>query len=77
MVAGKQNSGYNNFADAQDAMTGVKEITYKPISENQKVYQQLYKLYKQLHDAFGTKKYNGRLDNIMKDLLDIKERANS
>jgi L-ribulokinase len=77
VVAGKDNGGYDNFADAQKAMTGVKEITYKPIAENQKVYQKLYKLYKQLHDAFGTKDYNGRIDNVMKDLLDIKEEANS
>ena len=58
------------------AMTGVKEVTYKPIPEIQKVYQQIYKLYIQLHDAFGTKEYGGKLDNIMKDLLDIKERTN-
>ena len=77
VVAGKAKGGYNNFAEAQDAMTGVKEITYKPIPENQKVYQQLCKLYKQLHDAFGTEKYNGKLDNIMKELLEIKEKANA
>ncbi len=77
VVAGKANGGHDNFADAQKAMTGVKEITYKPIAENQQTYQQLYKLYKQLHDAFGTKEYSGNLDNIMKDLLEIKERVNS
>ena len=76
VVAGKAKGGYNDFADAQKAMTGVKEITYKPISKNQKVYQQIYKLYIQLHDSFGTKEYGGKLDNIMKDLLDIKEKAN-
>ena len=74
---GKSKGGYNSFADAQDAMTGVKEKTYKPIPENHKIYQQLYKLYKQLHDAFGTKGYDSKLGNVMKDLLDIKERANS
>ena len=58
-------------------MTGVKDITYKPIPENHRVYQQLYKLYKQLHDAFGTKKYIGKLDNVMKDLLAIKEIVNA
>lgn len=76
VVAGSANGGYDNFTDAQKAMTSVKGISYKPIAENHKIYQQLYKLYKQLHDAFGTKEYGGRLDDIMKDLLDIKERAN-
>ncbi len=77
VVAGKANGGHDDFADAQKAMTGVKKITYKPIAENQQTYQQLYKLYKQLYDAFGTKEYSGNLDNIMKDLLEIKERVNS
>lgn len=77
VVAGKANGGYDNFTDAQKAMTGVKDITYRPIPKNHKTYQQLYKLYKQLHDAFGTKEYTGKLDNIMKDLLEIKEKANS
>lgn len=76
VVAGRAKGGYNSFADAQNAMTGVKEITYKPIAENREVYQQLYKLYKQLHDAFGTKDYKGTLDNIMKDLLAIKQKVN-
>lgn len=73
VVAGKDNGGYDSFADAQKAITGVKDITYKPIPENQKVYAEIYKLYKQLHDAFGTDSYSGQLNNIMKDLLNIKE----
>lgn len=77
VVAGKTNGGYDGFADAQRAMTGMKEIVYRPITENHKVYQQLYALYKQLHDAFGTADYKESLHNVMKDLLDIKEKANT
>lgn len=77
VVASKSKGGYDNFGDAQKAMTGVKKITYKPITENYKVYQRLYKLYKQLHDAFGTAGYNAPLYDVMKDLLMIKEKANS
>ena len=77
VVAGKNNGGHDSFVDAQHAMTGVKEMTYRPIPENHEVYRQLYKLYQQLHDAFGTKEYGGRLDNVMKDLLDIKQKVNS
>jgi len=73
VVAGKQAGGYENVADAQKAMTGVKETAYKPIPENQKIYARLYKLYKQLHDAFGTTNAPAKLDRVMKDLLEIKE----
>jgi L-ribulokinase len=73
VVAGKASGGYENFADAQAAMCGIKDVTYKPIAENHKVYQQLYALYKQLHDAFGVEDGSGKLANVMKELLNIKD----
>ncbi|MBN1392413.1 MAG: ribulokinase [Sedimentisphaerales bacterium] len=76
VVAGQAAGGYDNFADAQTAMCGMKDITYKPNPENHKVYKQLYLLYKQLHDAFGLDSYTGKMANVMKDLLDIKDRVN-
>jgi len=75
VVAGKEAGGHNGFADAQAAMCGIKDVTYKPIPENHKVYQQLYTLYKQLHDAFGLKDWSGKLANVMKELLEIKDRV--
>jgi L-ribulokinase len=65
--------GHNNFAKAQAAMCGIKDTIYKPIAENHKTYKRIYTLYKQLHDAFGTKDWSGRLANVMKELLDIKD----
>jgi len=76
VAAGKANGGYDNFPDAQKAMCGIKNITYKPDTENHNTYQQIYKLYTQLHDAFGTSDYKDSLHNVMKDLLDIKQKAN-
>jgi len=73
VVAGKESGGYDDFAEAQAAMCGIKDVTYKPIPENHKVYQQLYALYKQLHDAFGLQDSSGKLANVMKDLLNIKD----
>jgi L-ribulokinase len=73
VVAGKESGGYDDFADAQAAMCGIKDVTYKPIPENHKLYQQLYTLYMQLHDAFGLQDSSGKLANVMKDLLDIKD----
>lgn len=77
VVAGKTSGGYDNFADAQSAMCGIKDVTYKPIAENHKIYQQLYVLYKQLHDAFGIKEGSGKLANVMKELLNIKDSIQS
>jgi len=73
VVAGTESGGYDDFADAQAAMCGMKDIAYKPIPENHRIYQQLYALYKQLHDAFGLRGWPGKLANVMKDLLSIKE----
>ncbi|MEA3224954.1 MAG: FGGY-family carbohydrate kinase, partial [Planctomycetota bacterium] len=73
VVAGKDAGGYDGFADAQAAMCGIKDVTYKPVPENHKVYQKLYTLYKQLHDAFGVQGWSGTLANVMKELLSIKE----
>ncbi|MFC1792148.1 ribulokinase, partial [Planctomycetota bacterium] len=73
VVAGKASGGHDSFADAQAAMCGIKDVTYQPIAENAEVYQQLYTLYKQLHDAFGTQDFSGKLANVMKKLLSIKD----
>ncbi len=77
VVAGDTAGGYETIADAQAAMCGIRDVTYKPIAENQKVYKQLYALYKQLHDAFGLEDFNGSLAGVMKKLLEIKESVNS
>ncbi len=77
VVAGKQAGGYDDFADAQNAMCGIKQTTYKPIAESHRVYRQLYLLYKQLHDAFGTNQWSGKLANVMKELLNIKDGTNT
>jgi L-ribulokinase len=73
VVAGKAAGGYDNFADAQAKMCGMKDISYKPNPQNNKIYRQLYTLYKQLHDAFGLQSWQGKLANVMKDLLNIKD----
>ncbi|MGB2808833.1 MAG: ribulokinase [Sedimentisphaerales bacterium] len=73
VVAGRKSGGYDDFADAQAAMCGIKDVTYKPILENNTAYQKLYALYMQLHDAFGLRDSSGKLANVMKDLLNIKD----
>jgi L-ribulokinase len=75
VVAGKQAGGYANYAAAQKAMTGLKPKVFKPNPKAHAVYQQLYPLYRQLHDAFGTPKADGTLYNVMKELIEIRARA--
>jgi len=72
VVAGKAAGGYENFAAAQKAMTGLKPRTFKPNPKAHAVYKKLYTLYRKLHDAFGTQDYSGSLYPVMKDLLEIR-----
>lgn len=74
VVAGKKAGGHASFAEAQAAMTAVRRKTYPPDPKRHAVYMELYRLYKELHDAFGTKSWKGNLSNVMKELLAIKDR---
>lgn len=72
-VAGAVMGGvYPNYKIAQEKMTGVKPISYKPIQKNVEVYNELFAIYKKLHDAFGGVKTED-LGSVMKELLKIKE----
>lgn len=61
-----------DFKTAQAAMTALKDTTYRPIPENQAVYEKLYSLYRDLHDAFGGVTASASLGHVMKDLLTLK-----
>jgi len=61
-----------NFPAAQKAMTSVQPKQYKPIAANRKIYDQLYPLYRQLHDSFGGREKAADLSQVMKTLLAIK-----
>jgi L-ribulokinase len=65
---------YRDFQSAQAAMTGLKEISYRPIPENQAIYNELYALYRELHDSFGGVSKSADLGHVMKDLLALKAR---
>ncbi len=63
---------HKNFPAAQKAMTSLKKVAYKPIAKNRRVYDQLYKLYRQMHDSLGGLNKQADLSRVMKDLLAIK-----
>ena len=66
-----------DFASAQAAMTSLKPINYVPIEENRRVYEELYALYRQLHDAFGGVNKCSDLSDVMKRLISLKETAHA
>jgi len=63
---------HKDFATAQKKMTGLKPTVYKPNPKAHAVYKELYALYKQLHDAFGTQQWSGNLGGVMKKLIEIR-----
>lgn len=77
VVAGKKNGGHDSFASAAKAMTGVLSKKFKPVRANAKVYENLYGLYRSVHDAFGINKPMKSQYTVMKSLLSIRDKARS
>jgi len=75
VVAGKEAGGHSDFAEAAKAMTGVREKKYVPNSENQRVYDRLFALYRNLHDSFGIEGTREGIYDVMKELLAIRDQA--
>jgi L-ribulokinase len=75
VVAGSKAGGYDTFAAAQKSMTGLKPRVFKPNPKAHAVYRKLYRLYRELHDAFGTAGSSGNLHRVMKDLIEIRNQA--
>jgi len=53
----------------------MKAKVYKPNAKAHAVYRDLYALYMQLHDAFGTRGWQGNLFGVMKKLIAIRNGA--
>lgn len=68
VAAGAESGGYESVFPAAQAMGKLKDVIYKPIPENAKVYDALYKEYSTLHDYFGRGENDvmKRLKNIQK-----------
>jgi L-ribulokinase len=72
VAAGSKSGGYDSIDDAKEAMTGTGK-QYLPVPENHEIYKKLYRLYRQLHDGFGTKEWSGSMYNVMKELLELRD----
>lgn len=75
VVAGQSKGGYDTFEQAIPVMGGVLPKVYTPDPKRAAVYERLFKLYRQMHDAFGIAGNKADLSNVMKDLLVIRDEA--
>jgi L-ribulokinase len=74
-IVGAAASGAVSLEAAQDRLCAFRDRVYAPEPASQAVYGELYALYRDLHDAFGTSSWNGNLGHVMKRLLEIRERV--
>jgi L-ribulokinase len=75
VLAGSKKGGYDSFPEAQTRMTRLNPVSYTPDSARQKTYNELYRLYRQLHDAFGGQENAVPLGQVMKDLIQLKQKV--
>jgi L-ribulokinase len=74
VTAGAGAGGYAGWQEAQDHMTGVKDKAFTPNPDAHAVYDVLYGIYRELHDAFGgVAGARPDLATLMKRLLALKE----
>ena len=73
VLAGPNAGGYADFQTAQKRMTSLNPVEYYPVSENVTIYNRLYRLYRQLHDAFGGVNQAADLSELMKELIRLRE----
>lgn len=63
-----------DYPTAQAAMTFLKDVSYDPIPANQEAYNEIYRLYRQVYDAFGGVNRAADLSGVMKDLITLKDK---
>jgi len=76
VTAGAAAGGYDDWGEAQRRMTSVKEQSYEPRPDAVAVYNELYGMYRELHDVFGgVPGPKADLPTLMKRLLDLRARV--
>ena len=65
---------YYTTEEAQEKMTGLGDVVYEPDAKRAAAYDELYRVYRTLHDSFGLAgEYD--MSRVMKDLIGIRTRA--
>jgi L-ribulokinase len=65
---------FDSVRSAIDALAG-KAKAIRPEPANRAVYDRLFRLYRQLFDAFGTPSWKGNCRNVMEELIQIRSGA--
>lgn len=68
-------AGGHRLEDLQRRCCHMRDTVYTPIPEHRAACDELYALYRELHDAFGTADWSGSLGHVMKRLLDLRGRV--
>jgi L-ribulokinase len=76
VTAGAAAGGYDRFEEAQARMTSLKPEAFLPDAARHRVYDELYAMYRELHDSFGGVA-GARADfaTLMKRLLALRDRV--
>ena len=77
VLAGKKAGGYDSFPEAQERMTRLNPVSYQPDPARHEIYNKIYRLYRQLHDAFGGVNPQTDLSQVMKDLIQLKQKVST
>ncbi len=72
VTAGAAAGGYDSWTDAQRKMTTLKDKRFEPDAKAHRTYNELYAIYRQLHDSFGNVSGAADLGAVMKQLLAIR-----
>jgi L-ribulokinase len=76
VAAGAGAGGYDHFEEAQARMTSLGQRSFAPDGDAHRVYDDLYALYRELHDSFGgVAAARADLGSLMKRLLALRERS--
>jgi L-ribulokinase len=76
VAAGSSRGGYDSFAAAQARMTSIKQEKFMPQAAASRVYDELYVMYRELHDVFGgVTDARADLPALMKRLLALRDRV--
>jgi L-ribulokinase len=65
---------YSTTEEAQEKMTGLGDVVYDPDANAVRAYDELYEIYRSLHDSFGLAGEHD-MSRVMKDLIAIRTRA--
>lgn len=76
VAAGADAGGYDTFEEAKDRMTSLKDERFIPDPDAHAVYDELYGMYRELHDSFGgVAGAEADFGTLMKRLLALRDRV--